>query len=302
MAKLKNALIEIVRPQQWYKNFLIFLPLIFSQQIFEFEIAIKTVFGFGILCAVFGGLYIINDLIDYKKDLVHPEKAKRPLPSGRITKNRALVLALILLSSSAFLALILDPIFFLFTTLMILTTLCYSAFLKNIFLVDVFFIAINYVFRAVSGFFLLELTESSSVSPWLIMGVFFVALLLAFGKRKSEIMYLKDLAVNHRKSLNEYSQEMLNFSIGITAAAIIMSYSIYSISGPPQINDWRLVLTIPVFFFNLILYVNHIYKGDFKGKELNHLLLSDKKLLGGIIVLFVMIIILIYFVPDNYFN
>ncbi|KKK83342.1 hypothetical protein LCGC14_2794370, partial [marine sediment metagenome] len=85
----KNSAIEIIRPQQWYKNFLIFLPIIFSQQIFEIEILTKTVFGFIILCMAFGGSYIVNDLIDYKRDLTHPEKVKRPLTSGRITKKQA---------------------------------------------------------------------------------------------------------------------------------------------------------------------------------------------------------------------
>ena len=300
--QLKNSAIEIIRPQQWYKNFLIFLPIIFSQQIFEIEILTKTVFGFIILCMAFGGSYVVNDLIDYKRDLTHPEKVKRPLTSGRITKKQAIVLAFSLLIVAEFLAFILNPIFFIFTTLMILSTLSYSAFLKNIFLVDVFFIAINYVLRAISGFFLLDLSKTSPISPWLIMGVFFVALLLSFGKRKSEILYLKDSTNNHRKTLSEYTPETLNFCIGISAATIIIAYSIYATTGPPEINDWRLVLTIPVFFFNLILYVNHMLKGDYKGKEFNYLLKSDKKLLGGIVILFLMVIVLIYFVPGNYFN
>ena len=298
----KNALLEIIRPQQWYKNFLIFLPIIFSQQIFEIEIVTKTVYGFFILCAAFGATYIINDLIDYKRDLSHPEKIKRPLTSGRITKKQAIAFSFSLLIAAEFSAFILDPIFFIFTTLMIISTLTYSAFLKNIFLVDVFLIAINYVLRAVSGFFLLDLSKVSSVSPWLIMGVFFVALLLAFGKRKNEITYLEENAIKHRKVLSEYTPEILNFSIGITASTLIVTYAIYAISGPPQIDDWRLVLTIPIFFFNLILYVNHMLKGDYKGKEFNNLLLSDKKLLGGTVIFVLTVIVLIYFVPDNYFK
>jgi len=298
----KNSAIEIIRPQQWYKNLLIFLPIIFSQQIFEIEIVTKTVFGFIILCMAFGGSYVVNDLIDYKRDLTHPEKVKRPLTSGLITKKQAIGLAFSLIIVAEFLSFILNPIFFIFTTLMILTTLSYSAFLKNIFLVDVFVIANNYVLRAVSGFFLLDPSKDPYFSPWLVMGVFFVALLLSFGKRKSEIMYLKDSANNHRKTLSEYGSETLNFCIGITAATIIIAYSIYAITGPPEINDWRLVLTIPIFFFNLILYVNHMLKGDYKGKEFNYLLKSDKKLLGGIVILFLMVIVLIYFVPGNYFN
>jgi len=185
---------------------------------------------------------------------------------------------------------------------MIILTLSYSLYVKNIFLVDIFFIAINFVFRAVSGTFLIDTSEYFPISPWLIMGVFFVALLLAFGKRKNEIIFMKDSAFNHRKVLNEYTPEILNFSIGITSASLVIAYSIYAMSGPPQINDWRLVLTIPVFFFTMILYVNHMLKGDYKGKELTSLLFKEKKLVGSVLLYIIMVLILIYLAPSNYFK
>jgi len=262
----------------------------------------KNIFAFLILCGAFGGAYIINDLIDYKKDLQHAEKSKRPLTSGRITKNQAIVYAISLLIISEVSAFILDSSFFILTTIMIIITLSYSAYIKNIFLLDIFFISINFLLRAISGSFLIEPSEYFPISPWLIMGVFFVALLLAFGKRKSEIMFMNDSAKKHRKVLNEYTPEILNFSIGVTAASLIVAYSIYSMTGPPQINDWRLVITIPVFFFTMILYVSHLFKGDYRGKELNSLLLKEKKLIGSVLVYIIMVVILIYFVPANYFK
>jgi len=295
------SLLRIIRPQQWYKNFLIFLPVIFSQQLFDFEIITQNIYGFLILCMAFGGTYVINDILDLKKDIIHPEKSKRPLASGKITKNQAIIYAISLLIVAEILAFFLDPSFFIVTTLMIVLTLSYSFYVKNIFLADVFFISINYILRAVAGTFLIAISDNFGMSPWLIMGVFFVALLLSFGKRKNEIAFLSDSALKHRKVLSEYSPEILNFSIGITAATIIISYSIYSISGPPQINDWRLVLTIPVFFFILILYVNLMFKGEYRGKEFNYLLTKNKKLLGSVILYVIMVLVLIYVVPANYF-
>ena len=87
------------------------------------------------------------------------------------------------------------------------------------------------------------------------MGVFFVALLLSFGKRKTETLFLKDDSLKHRKVLAEYTPEFLNFAITVTASTLIAAYSIYAMSGPPTVNDWRLVLTIPVAFFIIIQYV-----------------------------------------------
>ena len=149
-----------------------------------------------------------------------------------------------------------------------------------------------------AGAFLIDV----KVSPWLIIGVFFLALLLALAKRKSEILFLKDKAILHRKILQEYSNDILNYSISITSATLIIAYSIYSMTGPAEVGDWRLVITIPVAFFILILYVSKIYSGKYQGKELNNLLASDKKLVVSILTFIVLFIILIYFAPASYFQ
>lgn len=73
-------------------------------------------------------------------------------------------------------------------------------------------------------------------------------------------------------------------------------------NGPEEIGDWRLVLTIPVAFFILIIYVSGVFAGSYRGKELNDLLVSEKKLIFSILVYVIFTIILIYFIPNTYFN
>ena len=163
---------------------------------------------------------------------------------------------------------------------------------------DVFSIAINYVFRAMSGAYLIDV----KISPWLIIGIFLLALLLAFGKRKSELMFLDKSLLEFRHVLKQYSQKILNYAIIITAAAVILVYSIYAINGPEQIGDWRLIITIPVAFFILMLYLTKLFSGKNEGKELDDLLVSDKKLLLSILSYVVLVIILIYLIPPNIFN
>ncbi len=296
--KSNIALIEIIRPKQWYKNFLIFVPLVFSLNLNNPESIFLSVIGFVILCLASGGSYTINDVLDYKKDLLHAEKKKRPIPSGSLSKNYAIIYGFILIASSLIFANLLNTEFFIIVSLLIISNLLYSKKGKNIFLVDVFMISINFVLRAVAGAFVIDV----GVSPWLIIGIFFVALLLAFAKRLNELNLLKDEAMGHRKVLAEYSTNFLNYSIGITSATVILAYSIYSIEGVGDIADWRLVLTIPVVFFIVLLYVNNIIQGKFFSKEFNDLLTGDKKFLVSIIVYIIMVIVLIYLVPSSFFN
>jgi len=293
-----KSFVEIIRPKQWYKNLLLFLPLIFSSNLFDFELTIRSIAGFILLCMAFGGTYIINDIVDSKKDLLHPKKAKRPLPSKRITKNQAILFAGLLFLISGIFSFYLSLNFFLIVLLIVVLTIAYSFKIKNIFLVDVFFISINYVLRALAGAFLIDV----SVSPWLIIGVFFVALLLAFGKRKNESVFLKNKEHEHRKVLSNYTPKVLKYALAVSSTALIISYSIYAISGPPQINDWRLVITIPIAFFILILYVSITLKGNYKGAEFNDLLISDKKLIMSIFVFILLVIFLLYTIPSGYFR
>ena len=121
-----KSFVEIIRPKQWYKNLLLFLPLIFSSNLFDFELTIRSIAGFILLCMVFGGTYIINDIVDLKKDLLHPKKAKRPLPSKRITKNQAITYAGLLFLISGIFSFYLSLNFFLIVLLIVVLTIAYS--------------------------------------------------------------------------------------------------------------------------------------------------------------------------------
>ena len=193
------SLIKIIRPKQWYKNVLVFVPLVFSLNLFQPDSLILSFLGFIALCLASGGSYIINDIFEYKKDLLHPKKRERPIPSGHLSVKSASVYGIVLLIVAVILAFSLNEIFFIIVILLILSTFFYSKRAKDIFLLDVFLIAVNFILRAVSGVFLI----SVDLSPWLIIGIFFVALLLGFTKRQGEINFLKDEAVKHTKVLEQ---------------------------------------------------------------------------------------------------
>jgi len=193
--------IEIVRPSQWYKNMLIFIPLIFSLNLFDLNLWFLSMIGFLALCLAFGGSYVINDVLDYKRDMFHPRKSKRPVAAGRISRGYAISYAVLLVTVAMVIGFFLGTAFLIINSLIITLTISYSIVLKNIFLVEAFIIAINYVLRAISGAVAIDV----KASPWLIIGIFFLALLLVLGKRKNETSFLNGNAVQHRPVLRNYT-------------------------------------------------------------------------------------------------
>jgi decaprenyl-phosphate phosphoribosyltransferase len=110
--------LRLMRPHQWYKNLLVFLPVVFGkldtfEDWFNFVIGSMPVLllGFTVLCAVSSAGYIFNDIVDEEKDAAHPEKRDRPLPSGQASRSTALILATILMISGLIIAWLQDIAF-----------------------------------------------------------------------------------------------------------------------------------------------------------------------------------------------
>lgn len=292
-----KTMVEIIRPPQWYKNFLVFLPLIFSVDIFNLEFIFLLVLGFIALCLGSGGAYVFNDLIDLKKDAIHPIKKNRPLPSGRLSKKHAIILGLTLITISEFLAYFLNSSFLIINSLLVISIFLYSIKLKEIFLLDVFMISMNYVLRSVSGAFIIDF----QISLWLLVGVFSLAILLSFGKRKNEILLLNKKFLKHKKVLQNYSHRFLNYALIISSIMTFIIYLVYSSSGPKEINDLRLIFTAPIFLLILFLFVRNTINGKYSGKELGEILFKEKLLTALIIISIILISILINVFPIGSF-
>lgn len=292
-----KPILEIVRPQQWYKNLLVFLPLVFSLQLFDADKFLVVLIGFGVLCMASGGMYVVNDVLDAKKDRLHAKKSARPIPSGRISRKRGLVIAGVLLALSGISGAMLDAAFLAAVAGMVMLTGIYSAKVKDVFLLDVLFISGNFVLRAVSGTPLVD----SYVSPWLIVGVFLVALLLAFGKRFSEYDFMGGGAARHRPSLRHYTYKRLRIALLGSAIALILAYALYAVTAPPlpQASDTRLLITVPIVAFILFRYVRLTMNGGYRGGEFNDFVMAEKALLSGIILYVMSVILLLYMLPDH---
>ena len=287
-----SSIISLLRVQQWYKNIIIFFGIVFALELISPANIFVSVLGFIALCLITSAGYIRNDIIDLQRDKIHPKKCKRPLPSGQITLKKANTIFLITIGVGLPLSFSLDLLFGVFMIALIINTEIYSRITKNIVFLDIFAIGINFIIRAVCGIVLIN----TQISPWIVLGVFFVALFLGFMKRKSEIITLKNYAVSHRKVLSNYTKSSLNISVFISAMMIITIFTIYAVIGP--FDDGRLILTIP-FIAIIILRQLHLSK-------INHILIQKnefyKDRLTAITIIFYSIFTLILLYTEFYSN
>ncbi len=268
-------IIKLLRPQQWYKNLLVFLPLFFAQQFTNIDNIVLVVLGFVSLCLISSTNYIINDLVDIKNDRVHPEKRKRPIASGKVGKGLAIFLAFALGIVSLVLAYNLGILFFGAVIFLFLFTQLYSFVLKHEVFADIIAISINFVVRASSGAFIIGV----SVSNWLVVGVFFLALFLASGKRHADLMLLKKGAVKHKKTLKYYTKEITNSLIIVSTAVLIFMYALYTFLS----HHNNLIFTIPFALYSIFRYYMLIQQGHIIARKPHYGITDPKLLLSSLI-------------------
>lgn len=265
--------IKLLRPQQWYKNLVVFLPIIFVGEFFKFNLLLDTLIGFFALCFVSSTNYIINDMIDRKKDRLHPEKQSRPLASGSVSIIEAIFLAATLFVASVLISLSFSPAFTWSIFALLITTMLYSLIFKHEAFADILFIGVNFVIRAVSGTFIINV----SISPWLVLCTFFLALFLAVGKRGSDLVLLGEDAAQSRQSLAHYTKEGVNALMILTTALLIVSYSLYSFLSDKK----GLLLTLPFALYVIFRYFSLVYSGSEIARKTELVFKDPKLLIGG---------------------
>lgn len=289
-----KIIIDFIRVRQYYKNIVVFLPLVFSVQLFSVDLIFMSILGFIALCLVSSGIYVKNDISDIELDRIHPSKKNRPLPAGLITKRQSWLIFIILSSIGFSIAFLLSWKFGIILILLFLSTEFYSRWAKNIILLDIFSIAGNFIIRVIAGIVLLE----SIFSPWAIIGIFFVALFLGFTKRKAELEFLKDASKDTRKVLNQYASFSLTSVIIVSAIMIIITYSLYAIDGPN--DDWRLILTVPLVVF-VIFRQLRVLSIDPMVAQKNEIF-KDWQSAMAIIAFIGLLLYLIYLAPSEFFS
>jgi len=293
LKQLKFLLISF-RPKQWIKNLFIFAALIFSANLLNLPLFLKTLQTFLLFCALTSSIYLINDLADLKQDKVHPEKKKRPLPSGKLKPSLAIAAAILLALSSISLSLLLGSNLGLLFAIYFLLFVLYSFILKKVAILDIFIIAIGFVLRVIAG----ALVISVSLSHWILICTFFLALFLGFSKRRHELMVLGDNHSLHRVSLSDYGLDFIDQMISVTTASAVISYALYTVS-PETIKHFgtdKMFYTIPFVLYGIFRYLYLVYKRK-EGGSPTEALLTDKALVLDILFWVLTILAILYLIP-----
>ena len=264
MEKFKLLWISI-RPRQWSKNLFIFVPIIFSRKFFQASCLTKILLVAFLFTLLSGAVYLINDVFNLKEDKLHPEKRKRPLPSGRLKKREAVSFATLLVLISISTVFILHfPTGVIFLSYFLLQIL-YSYRLREEAILDVFCIATGFILRIYSGALIINVP----VSPWLLSFMTFLSLFLGFSKRWQEYTILsQNNSLLSRKSLLIYSSPMLNNFLAITASGTILTYTFYTFSSPTaHETGGGLKFTLPFVIFGIFRYLFLIEKKPGWGVE-----------------------------------
>ncbi|PWH17140.1 MAG: decaprenyl-phosphate phosphoribosyltransferase [Anaerolineae bacterium] len=247
-----KPLLKTMRPRQWTKNGFVFFALIFDKQLFQIEPFLRTLGGFALFCLISSVVYLINDIADLEADRKHPEKKKRPLPSGQLSLRVAWAAAIGLTLVALPLAWLLAPLFAGVLAAYLLINLAYSKWLKHIPIVDVLVIAAGFVLRVHGGVTLIEVER---FSPWLYVVTTLGSLYLGFGKRRAELSLLDRGAGSHRRVLDGYTLPLLDQYVTIVSAATILAYSLYTFSAPNLPENHSMMLSIPFVVYIIFRYL-----------------------------------------------
>ena len=177
--------LKSLRPHQWIKNFLIFIPLLAAHQI-NFEILKSAILMFVSFSLVASSVYIFNDIIDIKADKSHPKKRFRPIPSGKISTFKGKLLAIMLLITGLLIGSIINELYIYILVSYFIISNFYSLIIKKIIIFDICTLAILYTIRIISGGVVLNI----ELSLWLLVFSLFFFFSLAAIKRQAELVDL----------------------------------------------------------------------------------------------------------------
>ena len=210
-------LIAAMRPRQWSKNVFVLAGIVFAGQLFDRTAQLRVLSCFALFCAASSAVYLVNDVVDRVTDRHHPLKRLRPVASGRLSPAIALAASLALAAGALAAAALLNGVTLAITAAYLASTFVYSLWIKRVFLLDVMTVAAGFVLRAVAGAACID----AEISPWLLVCSFLLALFLALGKRRSELLLLGQDATNHRAALGHYSLPLVDSWLTALAAITV---------------------------------------------------------------------------------
>jgi 4-hydroxybenzoate polyprenyltransferase len=276
-----NGIIRSLRPEQWLKNGFVLAPIVFSGLVGDPDAWLRTVLAVAAFCAASSAVYLVNDVIDREADRSHPIKKDRPIASGEVSVATALSLAVVLVASALAISVWLGGWFPAVLITYVILVLLYSALLKRAVFLDVLVVAAGFVLRVVGGAVAIDVP----VSRWILVVTYLLALYLALGKRRSELVLLGAEAGNHRVVLGHYTLPMVDQAISVVLGATVLAYALYTVAPDTvaKVGSEGLLATVPIVLYGLFRYLYLLHRHELGGSP-TRALLTDRPLLVCVVV------------------
>ena len=275
-----------MRPLQWAKNGLVFLPFLFAVDIAWSvesagdvpELLLRLALVFLGFCGMASGVYVLNDLMDRKADRRHPTKRNRPIASGRVSVPIAVALMVALAGAGLAVIWYVAQLLGLVGLIYIAINVGYSLGGKNLPLLDVFAVASGYVIRAAAGALAIEVEPS----PWLYATTGAGALFIVLGRRYAEVRLAGEDAGEQRSALNHYAGPFISQLLNISATAALLSYTLYTIEADNLPDNNAMLFTLPLVALGLFRYLYLLNTSD-RAEAPEQLMVRDLPLLACIV-------------------
>jgi len=298
--KMKYYL-KLLRPKDWAKNLFLFIPAFFAGNLFVSKDILLLLGGFVTFCCFASSIYIINDYRDIEDDRKHPQKCKRPLASGMVKKNAAVLICILLIIIGSILGYSVDHSFkFLFVTgIYFFMNLAYSFGLKNIAILDILILAAGFVLRVKGG----AVIGNIDPTHWLITMTFLLALFMSIAKRRDDILLKISTGMDMRKSVKGYNLDFLNTMLGLFCAIIIVVYILYTVDTPTYIHfkAYRLYYTSLFVIAGVMRYLQITFVQEKSGSP-TEILYKDRFIQVTLLLWIISFYLIIYLKDFDVFN
>ena len=270
-----RALVVSTRPKQWLKNLLVAAAPLAAGVIGHPSVLWRVFLAFVAFVLASSAVYLVNDLLDLEVDRAHPRKRRRPLASGELPLPVARVGAPLLALLAVAVAAATNRPLAALTVIYLASSLLYSIRLKHEPILDLAFVVIGFLLRALAG----GLAAGVPVSAWFVLTTGLGALFVIAGKRYAELELVQAGLATGRPVLRHYTVSYLRFVWTMAAAALLVTYSLWAFSVGTSADDnlWSEISVLP-FLLVLMRYALIIDKGN--AGEPEEIVLSDRLLLA----------------------
>jgi len=291
--------LKLLRPKDWAKNLFLFIPLFFAREFLDQSKLVNLLFGFFAFSFIASSIYIINDYRDREDDRKHPTKCKRPLASGAVSPAAAITICAMLIMGGFSIAWITNQEFVVVLAVYFLLNLAYCFGLKNIAILDIFILAAGFVLRIKSG----SVIGHVPLSEWIIIMVLLLAIFMAIGKRRDDVLLKINSGADMRKSIKGYNLELLNVLLSVVASIIVVAYLMYTMSPEvkQRLHTYRLYYTGVFVLAGLMRYLQLIYVSEDSGSP-TRILYKDRFIQITLLLWITSFAIILYFEDVPIFN